>query len=101
MSLLIPQVRIVARVLMQTPSPFITPSLQTSTLLASLVAVTSDDPLNQKWILTLTPEEFMVGSTLVRFKMGDAEIKFVVTTFKYRACPYRVSLFGIPVRPVR
>ena len=43
----------------------------------------------------------MLGSTLVRFKMGDAEVKFVITTLKFKVCPYRVKLFGVDVKPVR
>ncbi|GMI14583.1 hypothetical protein TrVE_jg10544 [Triparma verrucosa] len=64
-------------------------------------SVTPDgNHLVQAWKLRLEPEAFNLGSTLLHFEMGDADIKFTFTTVKFVHCPYRVELFGIPMKPV-
>ena len=53
-------------------------------------SVTPDgNPLVQAWKLRLEPEAFNLGSTLLHFEMGDADIKFTFTTVKFVHCPYR------------
>ena len=37
--------------------------------------VATGDPKKQHWILTLTPEPFAVGSTTLRFDIGDASTR--------------------------
>mmetsp|Transcript_19625 Transcript_19625/g.41013 ORF Transcript_19625/g.41013 Transcript_19625/m.41013 type:complete len:901 (-) Transcript_19625:20-2722(-) len=58
------------------------------------------NPKEQEWTLTLVPEEFAVGSTTLKFSVGDADVRFTFTSLEFEICPYRVGLFGIQLKPV-